>query len=149
MAASLQQIHPASKNILKQNVDNFWMTGHLEAEGNCHIWQGTYSKTTKKRTSRYPKHTFRYLIVDENGEPSRKRADHYVHHVVWFLEHGTIPIKDSMEISHLCHDSRCLNVTHLHREPHQVNKERYRKCVKNNQQLCQGHGPEYPDSIFD
>ena len=147
MAASLLlQLHPASRNILDQIALNFFHTGHLEVEGTCHIWQGRFKKKSKKKTSRYPIHTFRYLIT-ENGVTRRKRADHYVQHVVWFLRHGTVPVKDALEVSHLCHDSRCLNVAHLTLEPGDINKERYRKCVKDGQRLCQGH-PGFLDCIF-
>lgn len=52
---------------------------------------------------------------------------------------------DGIEVSHLCHNSLCVNPQHLSYEPHQVNTIR-RACV--NAGRCTGHFGVYPACLL-
>ena len=55
-------------------------------------------------------------------------------------------IPRNYEISHLCHNSRCIRPDHLNMEPHAINMERLR-CTHSLPKKCLGHGI-YPDCQF-
>ena len=52
---------------------------------------------------------------------------------------------DGQEVSHLCHNSLCVNPVHLSYEPHHVNNNRT-LCMHENH--CFGHG-QYPACLID
>ena len=69
------------------------------------------------------------------GEKSNKTKIG-AHIVQYFLHSGLVPWKGDIDISHRCHQPRCLNYKHLSREPHSINEDR--KACKANQ-ICSGH----------
>ena len=148
MAASLLNITPASKQILSQLLDSFYQDGVITQEGECHIWHGPVTTLSNKRTAAYPRQKFRYMVRNDQGQLKRTTKNHYIHHIVYFLRWGEVPVKrDQIEISHLCHEPLCVNVDHLSREPGNTNKNRTLECVEGAGGYCQGHS-NYPDCVF-
>ena len=63
-----------------------------------------------------------------------------VHRFTFMIFSGTLDI-GTMDSSHLCHNTLCIQSCHLSMEPHTVNCDRVR-CV--NGGMCKGH-VGYPD----
>lgn len=59
-----------------------------------------------------------------------------------YMNNGTG--NDQYDVSHVCHNSLCINYHHLSREPHWVNNGR-KECVS--QGHCLGHDI-FPDCVF-
>jgi len=46
------------------------------------------------------------------------------HSYVYWCHHGTFRTEENMDISHLCSNAQCVNIEHLHLEPHVYNLSR-------------------------
>ena len=103
----------------------------------CLLWVGGSSSTSQIRRlcSSYPQVKF-----TEKGSVHTYSA----HEVCYFFSTGQVPIRNVIDISHLCHNLRCVRFTHLTREPHNVNMERL-TCKRT--RYCHGHG-DLPSCIF-
>ena len=67
----------------------------------------------------------------------KKKHTTSAHVFAYFLHTGQVPVKNVWDISHLCHNPRCVLLDHLARERHNVNMSRIR-CKQT--RICQGHG---------
>ncbi len=63
----------------------------------------------------------------------------YVHRLIYQCSHGIAELPQNMEVSHRCHNPRCVRVDHLVLEPHATNRDRA-QCQL--QGRCEGtHAP--------
>ena len=148
MTASLLNMTSASKQIFQQLLDSYFQDRVIIETGACHIWHGPVTYVSNKRTAAYPYKKFRYMVKNDQGQVVRAEKNHYIHHVVYFLRWGKVPVKRlQLEISHLCHEPLCVNVDHLFLEPGKTNKNHTLKCVVGAGGYCEGHG-DYPDCVF-
>ena len=109
------------------------------ATNGCLIWQGA-----KKKSKRGPA----YGVMSVNFPGHTKRKHVTVHRLAYMVAHPQArnEIMDivGFEISHLCHNSLCVNPQHLSREPHSENNSR-RRCQNSGE--CHGHG-NYADCML-
>jgi hypothetical protein len=61
-------------------------------------------------------HQGAYTRVNFNG------GKQFTHRIVWMHANGSI--KDKFDVSHLCHNGKCIKLSHLHVEDHQYNVSR-------------------------
>ena len=69
--------------------------------------------------------------------------------MTYFIKRKKLPVQGQKEVSHLCHNAKCINIEHLSLEPPKVNNSRVLHCV--DQQSCVQHwheGRRYADCIF-
>lgn len=101
---------------------------------NCTMWTGATdtSRSYGRQRVKWPGIGMKIELVH--------RLNYMIHNK---LTPSSIPTEDEdgnkLEISHLCHNSLCLNISHLVLEPHSINMERFHCKV---QHLCSGsHNP--------
>ena len=70
------------------------------------------------------------LTVKFPWEPSKKTL--YSHRFSYMLHNNVFDLSKEIQISHRCHNKRCVNPEHLSFEPEAVNKDR---------QICRGIFP--------
>lgn len=68
----------------------------------------------------------------------------YVHRLAYMIHIRSFDIPAGMDVSHLCHNNKCITVHHLSVEPHYINNNR-QNCVS--EKSCSGHGV-YPNCMF-
>ena len=106
-----------------------YMLGTCRANAlGCMLWQGGPDNTV----SSYGRKRIKYP-----GYPSSKTE--YVHRVAYKLHHKTFELEKSLEVSHLCHNHRCINPSHLVLELHEINSSRL--SCKVQQKCTHGHTP--------
>lgn len=79
--------------------------------------------------------------------PDNTRKVLLAHRLMYMLHTNTLQIPHGMHISHLCHNSLCINPLHLNLEEPHVNNER-RLCKKLIPQVCLKHAG-HPDCLFE
>ena len=100
---------------------------HSEVDGGgCRLWRGARN------------HDYGVIKVILDG----KAVTRTVHRVALMCHTNNI-IPSYLDVSHLCHNSLCVNPMHLVAEPHFVNNNRI-TCANNG--VCMGHG-EYPNCL--
>lgn len=62
----------------------------------------------------------------------------HVHRVAYMAAYEIIINQNMGDVSHLCHNTLCVNVDHMALEPHSVNMDR---CICRNMNRCRGHLP--------
>lgn len=103
--------------------------------GHCIKWTGA-TRNSKGRV---------YGIINCNMGPEEGWQTKYVHRLALVFSQGwSLEDIAEMDVSHLCHNSLCINAAHLSYEPHPVNMLR-RSCV--NVGNCHGHG-NYPPCML-
>lgn len=107
-------------------------SSHLAPNGQCQIW----AKATTKTKVKYG------AIFVKFGCKSFTTTAHRLSYVV----HNRITFDDikHLDVSHLCHNSLCVNPIHLTLEPHPVNNNRIH-CVSLGH--CLGHD-RYPQCLL-
>ncbi len=99
----------------------------------CRVWQNPVGGNG------YPR--MRITLVAGGGS-----SQYSVHQVVLACSTGTVLDRPFFEVSHLCHNKLCVEVTHLTYEPKVVNVQR-RNCVAEGH--CFGHqGQDSPDCLL-
>ena len=71
----------------------------------------------------------------------------YVHRLAYIL-HNNLRFSDistDCHVSHLCHNSLCVNAVHLSAEPPDINNNR-QHCLHRG--ICTGHREDYPDCLL-
>lgn len=61
-----------------------------------------------------------------------------VHRLMYMLANSNFDLTSQLDVSHLCHNSLCVNEDHLSLEPHTVNNSR-RHCLSTVPRTCVGH----------
>ncbi|KAJ8043705.1 hypothetical protein HOLleu_10912 [Holothuria leucospilota] len=117
-----------------------WRKSHRTDQG-CIVWDGA---KTKARSNATP---YGYLRLKVPGGGERKTMR--VHVLAYLVE--SICVRELLlaqdrdfDISHRCHNSLCINFSHLSAEERYVNNSR-KTCHNSGQ--CQGH-QAYEDCIF-
>ena len=89
-------------------------------ERGCKLWDGCNSKYAK-------------MLVQF---PGNEKKTYYSHRLVYMCSVLELDLSEEMEVSHLCHNTRCCSIEHLSLEPHYINCERV-DCKKTG--TCTGH----------
>lgn len=100
----------------------------------CILWDG--SKVTKNGVD----YGYKYVKLPYRQLKSRQ----YTHRLAYMLKYRNYDLPRQFDVSHLCHNSLCINPDHLTLEPHNVNNNRIH-CVNENK--CFGHQP-YKDCLL-
>lgn len=68
--------------------------------------------------------------------------------LLYSLFHNKVLDTPGFEMSHLCHNKKCLCINHLNYEPRTINQQR-KTCNDSSlvNKICVGHG-DYPNCIF-
>ena len=69
------------------------------------------------------------------------------HRLMYMLHKNTLHIPPGKHVSHICHNTLCINPVHLSLEDAQVNNDR-KMCKQLVPQVCLKH-PGYPDCLFE
>lgn len=102
-----------------------------EREGGCLVWRGR-----SLSNSGYP-----VMTLKLPGELTSKTRT--IHRIIYSLELKKDLNQPNFQISHLCHQKLCLDITHLNYEAAAVNMQR-QNCRSNG--VCLGHEEE-PDCL--
>ena len=100
----------------------------VETESGCLIWQG---QSRSYGATHYGIQNVRWLPGLEFRHPRKM----YAHRVAYMTHHGTA-LPSNCDISHLCHNSLCVKVSHMSCDPHAINNNR-QHCKKFGS--CLGH----------
>ena len=96
------------------------MRYRCQDEGGCLVWQAFGN------SSGYPQQR-----VTTHAESLTVSA----HRLMYWLAAG----EPDHQVSHLCHNKRCLHLHHLVDETGEDNSQR-KECAKNEEKFCLGHG---------
>ena len=145
MAELIKSISNDSRRQLNEQVEEYYKDQSITTDVNgCHIWQLNLSSNTRRNSSRYG--LINIKIEDKvNKTTCWRRLG--AHIVVYFLRTSQVPLKGVTDISHLCHNSLCVNFDHLNREPHSINIQRYTSQCKTTK-ICLGHTDEKSGDVF-
>lgn len=118
------------RNILgnQQNLD------FIQNRHGCVKWSGPYM------VKNGVKYGYKYIKLPHQQRKSRQ----YVHRLAYMLKIGRYQLPRAHDVSHLCHNSLCVNSAHLVLEPHDINNTRIH-CVKTGE--CHGH-QQYKDCLL-
>ena len=106
----------------------------------CLIWTGAKTRSDPRAAP--------YGVVYIRPPFSTKRKKFRVHQMVYVATHSQVKygMNDvSFEMSHLCHNSLCVEAAHLSMEPRSINN--HRKNCKEEGRCLGGHG-DYPSCIL-
>lgn len=108
----------------------------------CQFWSTVFSVNQRERgLTRGPKYG-RLKVKWPNG-----RTKFYLaHRFMFMLQNDLTEIAADLHVSHLCHNSLCINPEHLSLEPPNINNSR-QVCKHLVPQTCQTHGM-YPECII-
>ena len=106
--------------------------------GGCDFWNENLYCNQKGGGPKYG----RLKVTYPNGQKKLMLA----HRFMYMLHHNTLNLPSHMHVSHICHNSLCINPLHLSLEPNNVNIER--NSCKNTVPLQCMHHEGYPDCIF-
>lgn len=101
--------------------------------GECLIWQGACTPNGK------------YGVLNCKLPDARGWRQMHVHRLAYMMQHGILQFPNA-DVSHLCHNTKCVNVNHLVLEPHGFNNSR-QTCVSCGH--CLGHPAPLPDCKID
>ncbi|KAH3835674.1 hypothetical protein DPMN_109033 [Dreissena polymorpha] len=124
--ASVPSLHTVQrlKNLVEQK------SGGAGAAGACRLWVGEHDR-------------YGYAVL--RATVAGKRIHFLAHRLAFFLHFlGTMMLIDTMNVSHICHNKKCIKVEHLSYEPQSVNNSR-KKCLATRE--CTGHHG-YPKCIL-
>ena len=112
----------------------------VQMDSGCIIWQGTSEDKSRSKNG-----SLLYGIITAKLPNETKIKRLRVHRVAYFNEHfPNYDLYDCLPISHICHNSLCINPNHLSREEQLINNQR-KKCIE--QGVCCCHG-NHPDCIL-
>lgn len=100
----------------------------------CVLWD--VGKMTKNGVD----YGYKYVKLPYKQLKSRQ----YTHRLAYMLKYRNYDLPRHFDVSHLCHNSLCINKDHLTLEPHNINNNRIH-CANENQ--CFGHQP-YKDCLL-
>ena len=121
--------------ILQTKID--YSSGNMD----CMLYDRKFSLLTL-RTSNHTVEYGRQKLTFKNGKSVFVTA----HRAMYMCIKQISCLPRNFEISHLCHNSRCIRPDHLSIEPHHINMERLR-CTHTLPRHCLHHGV-YPDCII-
>ena len=103
----------------------------------CLLWTGYIKRRQGRRGGGYG-------IMNVQFPGNNSRTMMRVHRLAYIVHSGSL-IPQQYDVSHLCHNSLCVNFHHLSLEPHHINNSR-KTCSRHKR--CMGHGDGYKDCIF-
>ena len=89
---------------------------------------------------------YRGTLVRGYGTISVNNKMQKCHRIIWHLYNQGQGSTCTFDISHLCHNTACVNIDHLVAEPHSTNCQRRQCNIK--PRKCSGHG-DYPRCVFE
>ena len=120
MASQLYGLSPDEKCELKLEFEALYSSNFIQKDSKgCHIWGGAGVYGRKR--------------VTINGKSFRVGA----HTLSFFLSHEEVETDPGLEVSHLCHQKKCVRPDHLSMETKSTNNRR-KQCVADG--TCSGHG---------
>ncbi len=96
--------------------------------GECRIWTSN------------PNRRYGEIRVDFSPHP-RRGTTMPVHRLAYMLRERKLDLEQGLDVSHLCHNTKCINAEHLSLEPHGFNNTR-QSCVSYG--TCFWHPAPYP-----
>jgi hypothetical protein len=104
---------------------------HICPENNeCRIWHSTVT-TAKQQQQQYGQIRYKHPL-------SSKWKTITAHRFNYMLHHKILDLPSELHCSHLCHNSTCINPSHISLEDSPINSNRRRCC---NQGSCIVHSP--------
>ena len=104
----------------------------------CHFWNEIFYFNQRHAGPKYG----RLKVTFPNGEKKLLLA----HRFMYMLHFNVTDLPGSMDVSHLCHNSLCINPLHLSLEPKHVNASR-KMCTSTIPLHCLHHD-DYSDCIL-
>lgn len=101
--------------------------------GQCLIWIGALTPNGK------------YGVINCKFPNAIGWKQIHAHRLAYMIRHRIAQFPDA-DVSHLCHNTKCMNVDHLVLEPHGINNSR-RSCVSCGR--CLGHPDNLPPCRLD
>ena len=158
MASNLQMLSEAKLQYLREKYENHpqIVSGVREIGSlpSCWVWNHAHKRKDddwKRRAGP----TYPNISICPSREENFKKFSIKGHILFHYLfTKPEIPEKGHTAISHLCHNKRCVNPSHLNLEPYQINTDRSTYCNKTRigqSKRCCGHGVDsskVPDCIF-
>lgn len=109
---------------------------------NCKFWSTRFAVNQRERGfTRGPK--YGRLKVKW---PGGRIKYHLAHRFMYMLVHDLLDIPPHLHVSHICHNSLCINAEHLSLELPEINNSR-QICKNVDPPACQHHST-YPDCVF-
>ena len=125
-----------STGYIEKRADSF-AHQYKEDKNGCFTWMGAVRRCTLDNGQTYG--------VFKLTEKPLTAITVYAHVFAYFIKHQELPSRTpAIDISHICHHPRCVNVLHLSKEARQINQQR-RQCKAT--RTCIGHGL-HPNCIF-
>ena len=123
-------------NKININSTDFPDSGHL-------LWK---NKSLNKPKNGYPRMRLEYLEEVMGITCGISPA-----HILYAIRHNIVLNDETKDLSHLCHETRCISPNHVNYEPKAVNTQRRDICVK--KRICDGHylddvKNQFPKCIF-
>lgn len=103
----------------------------LGLNGECFIWTGSCTPNGK------------YGVINCRFPGAIGWKLLYVHRLAYMIQHRAAQLA-AVDVSHLCHNTKCINVAHLVLEPHGFNNSR-QTCVSKGE--CIGHIAPFPPCL--
>ena len=100
-------------------------------QGDCQLWVGT--------TKRSKHLQYGIICVKLDG----RWTTLLTHRLIYMMIHHQRHLQQGHDVSHLCHNTLCLNPNHLSLEPHAINNNRQRCKIE---RTCLHHN-NYADCI--
>ncbi len=113
-----------------------------ENENGCFLWTGPKNKCKSSREDAC------YGRIRARFPDDTKSRHYYAHRLTYMIHHNITSIPHNLHISHLCHNTLCVNIQHLSAEPQYVNNTRQRCSCDG---VCSKHSLGdviYPDCMF-
>ena len=109
----------------------------------CRVWKGASEDRSRSKDGSLLYGMIRAKLPYPYDSTTSQK--HRVHRIAFSINNSDFyDPTDSDPISHLCHNSLCINPKHLSKEPQLINNHRI-KCVQ--QGACDGHEP-HPECIL-
>jgi hypothetical protein len=105
----------------------------------CIIWGGCVKQGN--RTYCKP-----YGVINVKLPGKSRHQTVTVHRLMYMIEHRTFELNPHFDVSHLCHNSLCINASHLSLQPHYINNNRQHRTHTVPKHFT-GH-PGYQDCLF-
>ncbi len=115
---------------------------NVQNDKGCQFWSTQFAVNQRQRLlNRGPKYGRLKVLM-----PDGSRKYFLAHRLMYMLHNDKLNLPPNQHVSHLCHNSLCINIAHLSLEYPQINNSR-QICKNLIPPACQHH-ENYPDCIF-
>lgn len=122
-------------------MEQLYLTKYNTVLANCQLDSSTGCQIYTKPIS--PSQKYHKIKIRVNRRSTSMNLHTFMYKVYINMSPHLL-FANRFEISHLCHNSNCMNTSHFSLEPHSTNNNR-KRCRIN--QACSGHQP-YPNCMF-